>query len=285
MIHPIARFSAIPSAGESLWERAALLERPAAEFAAFLKEKTTAVEVPAGSDTPQRAASSIAVLPPLPPVASPNQGVEPPPLPQNTEAAPLADAAGPVRFQDVPDSAKYPAGPYRQAPAEYGGEWWLVNPFTGDEPWLNHQLATVPEAKYATENLPDDFLMAFGGKPVRREGEAGADLVARVARWRQDLEYFERTGIPEGFDEDQVQLASAAFEQWGMGRPVFYEGRYGWFARFPESEIPEFEMDAATTIQTSHLAIARFHVRLLREGMEVPAPHPFVPPHLFEQNV
>jgi hypothetical protein len=184
---------------------------------------------------------------------------------------------------EVPDSAKFPAGPYRQAPPEYNGEWWLVNPFTGHEPWLNQHLATGP-GPYATENLPGEFLQAFGAKPVRRAGEDAADFVARVARWKQDLECFQGTGTPEGFEESQIELASATFEDWGMGRPVFYEGRYGWFARFPESAIPEFEMDAATAIQTSHLAIARFQVRLLREGLGVSAPHPFVPPHLFEQS-
>jgi len=100
----------------------------------------------------------------------------------------------------------------------------------------------------------------------------------------QDLEFFQRTGIPDGVDETQVELASAAYEQWGMGRPVFYEGRYGWFARFPDSAIPEFEMDATSAVETSHLAIARFQVRLLGQGAEVPQAHPFVPPHLFPQE-
>lgn len=301
MIHPFAHFSAAPTPGETLWERAALLERPAVEFAAFLKARqsatpSAAVPAAAGSDpTPQRAASSIAGLsistsPPR--SRPPQQTVDvPPPLPppaENTATSSPGNTGGPPRFQDVPDSAKYPAGPYRQAPPEFGGEWWLVNPFTGDEPWLNQDLAnspaTNPASKYAAENLPEDFLQAFGEMPVRRAGDSGADFVGRVARWKQDLEFFQRTGIPEGLDEDQIELASATYEHWGMGRPVFYEGRYGWFARFPESAIPEFEMDAASAVQASHLAIARFQVRMLREGVELPTPHPFVPPHLLSQN-
>jgi hypothetical protein len=188
----------------------------------------------------------------------------------------------------VPDSAKFPAGPYHQAPPQYGGEWWFVDPFTGDEPWLNLAAANAPKAlsvsPYAAENLPEDFVGAFGQLPVRRAGESGAEFAGRVSRWKQDLAFFQQTGIPEGFDESQVELASHVYEQWGMGRPVFYEGRYGWFARFPDSALPEFEMDAASAVQVSHLAIARYQVRLLREGIEPATPHPFVPPHLLLQD-
>jgi hypothetical protein len=313
MIHPFARFSAALAAGETLWERAALLQRPAGEFAAFLKaSQSTAPSAavagaPASILAPRRAASSIAepiqtasapdakapqqtadARQPLVSVSAPGLAIAESFRSENTAPASAGDAGGPPRFQDVPDSAKYPAAPYRQAPPEYGGEWWLVSPFTGEQPWLNQDVggapAASPASKYAAENLPQDFLQAFGEMPVRRAGESGADFAGRLARWKQDLGFFQRTGIPEGFDESQVDLASAAYEQWGMGRPVFYEGRYGWFARFPDSAIPDFEMDAASAVQTPHLAIAQFQVRLLRQGGEPATPHPFVPPHLLEQD-
>jgi hypothetical protein len=320
MIHPFARFSAVPTANETLWDRAALLERPAVEFAAFLKAGQSATRAPAelASGPPQRAASNLAGTaavspPPSPPSTASQQTANAQPLAaaspigstlatpvgsenarsentlsQHTEVTPPASPDNPPRFTNVPDSAKYPAGPYRQAPPEYGAEWWLVNPFTGDAPWLNQDAAgsptTNPGSKYATENLPQDFLQAFGGLPARRAGDSGAEFAGRVARWKQDLEFFQRSGIPDGLDESQVERAAAAYEQWGMGRPVFYEGRYGWFARFPDSAIPDFEMDAASAVQTSHLAIARFQVRLLRQGAELPTAHPFVPPHLLPQN-
>jgi hypothetical protein len=309
MIHPFARFSAAPAPGETLWERAALLERPAAEFAAFLKTTQDAPPTPASPGpglAPQQAASNVArsrgesspatesptsqqqAAPPQPPPSSAAQEL---PIENAGGAATAAKTAGsragPPRFPDVPDSAKHPAGPYRQAPAEHGGEWWLVSPFTGEEPWLNQEMAAVTvtgPSRYALENLPEDFLQAFGEMPLRRGGESGVEFIGRVSRWKQDLEFFQRTGIPDGVDEAQVELASAAYEQWGMGRPVFYEGRYGWFARFPDSAIPEFEMDATSAVETSHLAIARFQVRLLGKGAEVPQAHPFVPPHLLPQE-
>jgi hypothetical protein len=38
----------------------------------------------------------------------------------------------PKTFSDaeIPAHWKAPYGPYRQAPQQYGGEWWFVNPFT-----------------------------------------------------------------------------------------------------------------------------------------------------------
>jgi hypothetical protein len=315
MIHPFAHFSAAPSPGETLSERAALLERPAAEFAAFLKSSQDVAAAPAepaspaSSDvdpSPQRAASSAAATrvvasgsSTLVQVSQEQAVISPQPAPAPAPQAPNESvpgsassvnpaAGGLPRFPDVPDSAKYPAGPYRQAPPEYGGEWWVVSPFTGDQPWLNQEIgASSPisaASQYLPENLPQGFLEAFGEIPVHRQGESGVEFAGRLSRWKQDVEFFQRTGIPDGFDDAQVELASAAYEQWGMGRPVFYEGRYGWFARFPDSAVPEFEMDAASAVGSSHLAIARYQVRLLREGVEVAQTHPFVPPHLLPQD-
>jgi hypothetical protein len=319
MIHPFARFSGIPIGGETLWDKAARIERPAVEFAEFLKAGRSETPSAAVTATPMGAPRQIAAginesrtlavqTAPSParsrtpppadrpqsPVAAPagdtaaGAALEGSPGAEDVETSPPADSAGPPHFPDVPDSAKYPAGPYRQAPAEFGGEWWLVNPFTGDEPWANQAEAASPSAsptsKYATENLPANFLQAFGEMPVRRSAESHVEYVGRVSRWKQDLEFFQGTGTPAGLDESQVELASNDYEQWGMGRPVFYEGRYGWFARFPDSAIPDFEMDAASAVQSPQLAIARFQVRLLREGAEVPTVHPYVPPHLLIQE-
>ena len=64
---------------------------------------------------------------------------------------------GVPRYKEVPEHWRSPIGPYRQAPAEFGGEWWMVNPFTTEEPWRN-------EAG-PTEQLPDGFLEIFGPRP------------------------------------------------------------------------------------------------------------------------
>lgn len=73
------------------------------------------------------------------PVA-PAESAEPSEAATASFAAPLVETESTFqpntpRYQDVPDSWKWPIGPYQQAPEEFGGEWWKVNPFTGSEPW------------------------------------------------------------------------------------------------------------------------------------------------------
>ena len=302
--------TAAHKAVETLREKIAQLEKPLGEFGTFLEVYR---EVPAAADVPIALSGLFEPAKPAGSQAGPSTSSVPPdadapqqtaPLPEvgdsggleqseaaapvgekNGEYTPVERSGGPPRFTHVPEAAKYPAGPYRQAPTEYGGEWWLVNPFTGNEPWRTHSAADgsasgAPEL--VAESLPEGFSKTFGEMPAHRPGESGTAFASRLGRWKQDLQFFQRTGVPDGFGERQVELAGAVYEQWGMGRPAFYEGRYGWFARFPDSAIPEFEMDAASAVEATHLAIARFQARLLREGGEVATPHPFVPLHLFE---
>ena len=132
------------------------------------------------------------------------------------------------RYQDVPDAWKWPLGPYRQAPPEFGGEWWKVNPFTGPEPWRQVEISPEPEIR-------DGFTEIFGTRPRASDFSSFRAHKAAELRWEQDLKFFQRSGIPEGYDQAQVELAAGVFEKWDMGRPVFYEGRYGWMARFPDS--------------------------------------------------
>ena len=70
-----------------------------------------------------------------------------------------------------------------------------------------------------------------------------------------DLAHFHGSGIPEGFSEDKVQLAGDLFEAWGMGRPMFYEGRYGWTATLPGAELENYQSAVFTTIEAPHLVM------------------------------
>jgi hypothetical protein len=297
MIHPFAHFGGPTMAEASLGEAPpARFERPYREFGAVLRDQGAALRrvSTAGPgrfrvDIQPTAAETRAPLPGRVGGRREDTGGE------ATQTGPVGPVGPPVppdgprpapfvpRFAEVPESARWPVGPYRQAPPEYGGEWWLVNPFTGPEPWLILD-RPAPGLPPGTESLPEDFVRVFGEQPTRRAGESGADFQARLSRWRQDLEFFQQAGIPEGFDQAQVDLAASVYEQWGMGRPAFYEGRYGWFARFPDSQIPDFEMDAASALTASHLAIARYQVRLVQEGITPVERHPFVPAWLFEQQ-
>ncbi len=194
-----------------------------------------------------------------------------------------ADSLHPPRFKDVPDWAKAPNGPYHQAPAEFGGEWWRVTPFTGPQPWLTQGVlpADPTGGEGAPDPLPEGFVELFGPRPERGATQDYFNFLIARGEWEQRLEHFQGVGIPDGFDAAEVESAAAEFERWGLGQPVFYEGRYGWMARFPDSTLPTFEMAAATAVQASHVAIASYQIRLLREGLTPNLQHPFVPPELF----
>jgi hypothetical protein len=204
-----------------------------------------------------------------------------------TESAPAAaapqqaPAKGSGGKAEVPDSWKHPEGPYHQAPAEYGGEWWYVSPFTGSEPWKTQGVKTESTAAKAKagQSFPDGFLETFP-KPERSQFKDSNDFVHAKSRWEQDLKYFKRAGIPEGVPRDQIDAATAIAQQWGMGTPKFYEGRYGWMVRFPESKIPTFETDLNGVTLGMHQTVARYQVRMMQNGMRPTTRHPFVPPHV-----
>lgn len=178
----------------------------------------------------------------------------------------------------VPEAWKHPLGPYRQAPPEFGGEWWLVSPFLGETPWERFQTpVTEPD-------LPEGFLEIFGPRPEVRNG---LEDRAAAVRWEQELRWFKRAAeFPadedgELLDRGLIGHANAAYEAWAMGRMYFYEGRYGWRAAFPESQIPDFDVDAKGAVESAHLVIARYQIKLASLGYEPERRHPFVPPHVW----
>ncbi|MCG8650847.1 MAG: hypothetical protein MI861_13495, partial [Pirellulales bacterium] len=160
------------------------------------------------------------------------------------------------RYKDIPEHWQAPMGPYRQAPPEFGGEWWLVSPFTGEEPWRTQG------GGIAEPELPPGFLDAFGPRPRIRDflNEPNPSLALRIATtaWKQALRYFKQAGIPEWTDAVAVAEAVRIFVAWNMREPVFYEGRYGWMARFSRSDVSSFQAPALTAIETPHLIVMRY---------------------------
>jgi hypothetical protein len=182
----------------------------------------------------------------------------------------------------VPEAVQHPYGPYRQAPPEHGGEWWLTNPFTGPEPWLTQGYGdpfapTAPEEPEA----PPEFLAVFGPRPSAETHPNRLERGAAVADWERNLEHFQGVGLPEGFTEAQLQAAGDLFEAWGMGRPLLYEGRYGWTATFPSAEMPGFESSPFAALEAPHLVVARYQIEMTDKGMSPSERHPFVPPQVF----
>jgi len=187
------------------------------------------------------------------------------------------DAApkGPAGKNDVPDHWKHPVGPYRQAPPEQGGQWWYVSPFTGEEPWTRFSaeaMADLKKNQAEANKTPDGFLETFGPKPRNR--------IERV-KWEQDLKYFKTAGPPPDVPADKLEAIRQATVEWGMGEPRWYEGRYGWYARFPQSAFPDHHVSANSLTMGLHQSIARYQIKLIRKGgVEPPTRHPFLPPHV-----
>ena len=139
-----------------------------------------------------------------------------------------------THYKEIPGHWKYPMGPYRQAPPEFGGEWWFVNPFTTAEPWK------VDPQQGASTTLPPGFLEIFGPRPravefldTPRPYDA---FKASELRWQQDLKYFKGVGLPEWASESQQRAAEGIYQSWEMGSPtdsrIIYEssaacGAYG----------------------------------------------------------
>jgi hypothetical protein len=167
------------------------------------------------------------------------------------------------RFKNVPDDWKHPLGPYRQAPAENGGEWWLVNPFTGNTPWAN-------EGAVIATDPPADFVAVCGPRPHREAPFYG--------EWNKNLDAWTGVEFPDWISKQQIDEATAKFEAWGMGKPVCYRGPYGYIVRWPETKHYEFEGEArAAYVTSTDWKIAEFQNFLRNKGLAVDKPHPFLP--------
>jgi hypothetical protein len=274
VIHPFAHLNSNYASAQLRARAGADSPAPAAVFGKLLRSepaKDVRLEIPAAE--------------------SPDP--EPPPEPANpptrsrtgqTPAPEPAPASTTPHFESVAESMQFPLGPYRQAPEEYGGDWWLTNPFTGEEPWktqgsLDPYAETVDESD--ASGASPEFLAVFGPRPNRDTEPNPILRSAAVADWERNLEYFQGVGVPEGFTQEQVDAASAVFEAWGMGRPLFYEGRYGWTAVFPSAEPAGFEASPYAALEAPHLVVARYQIELAANGAEPSQRHPFVPPQVF----
>jgi len=181
-----------------------------------------------------------------------------------------------VRFQSVPEEAKFPVGSYQQAPEEQGGEWWFVNPFTGLQPWLRvSQWESRP-----VETFPEGFIETFGPRPQRMEFPGYLEFQSARHIWEHKLEMFEGLGTPPEIAAEQLAGARGIFDEWGLGEAVFYEDRRGWRVRFSDAPGPPFEMGAQAAADSPHLAVALYQVKLLQGGIAPQTRHPWIPEHL-----
>ncbi len=277
MIHPFSHMNSVFAAERLKAEGGDTTASRRRDFAALLESKTNAAAPTASSGVERQAVgdageSLSAPDPTRRRVGPPAEHPAAPAAPPANDSEPPGRRVGPPSFDDVPDSIKWPSGPYRQAPPEHGGQWWLVNPFTGPEPWGG---ASGSAALFVdeTETTPPGFREVFGDKPSSSESGGAA-----LSDWLRNLEHFKGVGVPDGFSEADVELAGAVYEAWGLSQLTFYNGRYGWRAAFVDNNGERFDASAFTSLAAPHLVIARRQINQIAEGLTPSTIHPFVPP-------
>lgn len=181
-----------------------------------------------------------------------------------------------AQLVDIKDSWKQEnGGPYVEAPPNCGGGWYYVNPFN-QTPWQ----AKCSDFKEPTKDIPEDFKMAYGEypnptdyRPNIRNWQAAKD------RYEQDLKYFVRI-VPstEITDEATMRNVETLTSTWGLGIPIFVEGRYGIIAKFPFAQNSvRFESTPGLLVEATHIVIAMYQVKVAKETGVVPTPrHPFL---------
>lgn len=133
------------------------------------------------------------------------------------------------------------------------------------------------------DKSPEGFEDVFGPRPNPNDfhDQPNPSVAYRIAiiEWKQNKKYFKGTGIPPEFTVTDVNLAVSNLKAWGL-ETKFYEGRYGWMARFPKSAAGGSfrEVSARTAIMSTHNVIAGYQMALADKGVKVPFVHPWIPP-------
>ena len=191
----------------------------------------------------------------------------------------IKDDAGeslmPPRYALIPEDAKHPTGPYRTSPL---GHFWHVSPFN-PQPWGETQ----------AEQLREGAVQLFGERPTFADYKDTPNpsrmwRAARVA-WENDIRTFLGLVSPgeAGLSQPEFDAGSAVYQSWNMGAPVLYRNIYGIRARWPDSEIPDFEQ-SGEALTYPHQSIARYQARLLSDGGEVRRRH-WMLPYLMDQEI
>lgn len=188
-----------------------------------------------------------------------------------------------LQLENPPEHWRSPIGPYRQAPPEYGGGWWLVTPFSDPKPWL------AGTRRGDAPGLPEGFEKLFGTRPKWEDfrhlkRRALISFEAAKVQWEQELKYFKRVGVPPGYTDVQIEDSFGVLEAWLLGEPTFYEGRFGWMGRFLESDIPDYDSSAFQIIRYPHHTVSQFQITNFARGVVPPKWHPFVPGVIFNPN-
>lgn len=166
-----------------------------------------------------------------------------------------------------------------QAPAEYGGEYWLLTPWSGREPWLK---LYVPKPEVT---LPAGFKEIFGEKPNRTQPQY-ADVSAAVLRdaqaeWDVQLKVFVQAGEPPWYAAmplDNKAQAFAVLVDYGLDPSLFFENIYGWRIIWPKGPLPTRSEPAYEAMTNPHFVIAQYQIDMLLLGIMPKKISQIVPP-------
>lgn len=164
---------------------------------------------------------------------------------------------------------------YRQAPEEFGGEWWPVTPFS-PRTWER-----FAPAEPVVETLPEGFTDAFGPRPTREMYPDYHEHRLAKLEWEQELAEFKALGLPADMTGVDTAGIDAIYEASDLGRPVFYEHRAGFRAIFPEAAVKGYDANPWTVVNLPALVIANHQIRMLKAGMFPEEISDLVPPNLY----
>lgn len=146
------------------------------------------------------------------------------------------------------------------------------NPCPVNAPPVEEQVEVQAEA------MPDAFLAVYGPPPAPT-GNSLKDRVARV-KYEQDMKYF--AGLveaPGGFEK-----VASFYDRWGLGAPVFYQGRYGTYCRWPNAPFLPMQANMFAAVNGAGVVLASWQAKVILEGHVLSDVHSFVPPWVRKIN-
>lgn len=164
--------------------------------------------------------------------------------------------------------------PFIEAPSECGGGCYWVGPFN-PRPWAS-RCTEGPK----TQNPPVDFVAVYGNPPKAGDFANYQDFQVARDKYSQDLRYFKGIHFPEGLTANDIAASVTYITSYGMGRPVVFEGRYGFMVRFKGIPLPDFELPFVTLKDSPGNVVSTYQMSLFYAGMPVPCSnkHDWTPP-------
>ncbi|MBI1357209.1 MAG: hypothetical protein GC160_22950 [Acidobacteria bacterium] len=179
---------------------------------------------------------------------------EPQPSPAPAEPAPSSPTA--------PTTPPTPATASNTVTCDYGRVVYRT-------PFNPNPCAVAAPAE--PKEVPDDFLLVFGGDPPAT-GLALEDRLAQEVLHARFDSFVTSIAAPDSFQD-----GAAAYERWGLGEPVFYRDSGGERVRWPSAAFEPAEAALADAVERPDAVVAAWQTRVILRGGVLPELHPDVP--------